>query len=166
MGKPANWTTAFPEQTQAARTARNAKASGFTKGAGSAIGSASSASSSGTKRANPAWRKGRSASGWVKRKSPVRRRSKAMDKKMRIYRERRLVFLLANPLCVACKNGTAINIHHKFGRGELLMDEQYWLQVCLECHVKIHNRPEWARKAGYLAKSGEWKSPGSGKENA
>ncbi len=52
--------------------------------------------------------------------------------------------------------------HHKRGREgyadqkkyfsgmKLLHDKDYWLACCFNCHVEIHNNPDFAYKEGYL----------------
>ena len=37
-----------------------------------------------------------------------------------------------------------------FGGIKLLHDKEYWLACCFNCHVEIHNNPEFAYKEGYL----------------
>lgn len=42
-----------------------------------------------------------------------------------------------------------IDIHHKRGRGELLMDTRYWMVVCRHHHGYITNHPEESYKNGW-----------------
>ena len=44
-----------------------------------------------------------------------------------------------------------IQVHHKAGRnGALLLDERYWLPVCLPCHEWIHGNGKLARAIGLI----------------
>lgn len=64
--------------------------------------------------------------------------------------------------CACVCNRKASLVHHKRGREgyadlqkyfsgiKLLHDKDYWLAACFDCHVEIHNNPEWAYKKGYL----------------
>jgi len=78
---------------------------------------------------------------------------------MKVYRQKKDAFLRRNPTCAVCKKRRSVHVHHKFGRGRLLMDEALWLAVCFPCHDEIHRFPDRARKAGYLAQRGQWKNP-------
>lgn len=58
--------------------------------------------------------------------------------------------------CQRCGN-PATDVHHTRGRaGRLLLDTQYWVAVCRQCHEWIGSNPNEARKAGLLCSKGEW----------
>ena len=93
-------------------------------------------------------------------KSLKKRRSvpKIKDKKLAQdieYAVMRKAFLLANRRC-QCLNpkGRCVNppdqVHHRRGRNEYYLNQSTWMAVCFECHEKIHNNPEWARRMGYM----------------
>lgn len=42
-----------------------------------------------------------------------------------------------------------MDIHHKRGRGELLMDEKHWMVVCRHHHGYITNHPEESLREGW-----------------
>lgn len=61
-----------------------------------------------------------------------------------------------------CNCGKKANqVHHMRGREgyaddkkyfqgiKLLLDKDYWLAVCMDCHIDIENNPEWAYKNNY-----------------
>jgi hypothetical protein len=63
----------------------------------------------------------------------------------------------------ACGCGECASlVHHMRGREgyasdkkyfagiKLLFDKEHWLACCFNCHVEIHNNPEFAYKEGYL----------------
>lgn len=77
----------------------------------------------------------------------------------RIYAKKRKAFLAEHPQCVVYPELLATDIHHKFGRGFLLMDERYWIGVSRRAHEKIHHDPNWARQNGLLAERGQWQNP-------
>lgn len=61
-------------------------------------------------------------------------------------------FKKSNALCKAnlegCTKKTQ-DVHHKKGRsGSLLMDENYWLPVCRNCHRIIEQNPKMAKELG------------------
>ncbi len=69
---------------------------------------------------------------------------------------------IVDKLCACgCKSRSSL-VHHKRGREgyadskkyfdgiKLLHDKDYWLACCFDCHVEIHNKPDWAYKKGYL----------------
>ena len=93
----------------------------------------------------------------IVRQKPVRKRSKAMAKKMAQYAVQRVIFLSRNTLCQCCPvrrpTGIALwadDVHHKRGRGKFLMDKETWLPVCRPCHTFIHDNPQWAYENGML----------------
>ena len=63
--------------------------------------------------------------------------------------------------CASCGEWSSL-VHHIRGREgyadqkkyysgiKLLHDKDYWMACCFNCHVEIHNNPEFAYKEGYL----------------
>jgi len=82
---------------------------------------------------------------------------------LQVYKYKRADFLRHNPNCIVCKNVKASTIHHSGGRQHtifadkwardnkisLLIDDRYFLSMCLNCHIKVENNPEWAKENGY-----------------
>lgn len=96
------------------------------------------------------------ASKLIRRRKPIRKRSKAMAKKMVTYRKRVAAFLKAHPIC-AVTGQTATEVHHKRGRIQsLLLDTRFWLPVSRSGHDYIHRNPAFAMDNGWLALPGEW----------
>jgi hypothetical protein len=82
---------------------------------------------------------------------PIRRVSKKRAGQLRQYKKTREEFLKENPLCGVCKIKHADQIHHKRGRfGERLVEAEYFLGTCWECHAKIHQNPAWAYKNNFM----------------
>lgn len=54
------------------------------------------------------------------------------------YREDRIVFLKANPICEAklhCCKKKATEVHHAAGReNDRLNDKAFWVAICRPCH--------------------------------
>jgi len=42
------------------------------------------------------------------------------------------------------------NLKKYLGGVKLLHDKDHWFPACFDCHVEIHNNPDWAYKNGYL----------------
>ncbi len=69
---------------------------------------------------------------------------------------------LVSKRCACGCGSRASLVHHLRGREgyadiqkyfsgmKLLHDKDYWLACCFNCHVEIHNNPEFAYKEGYL----------------
>ncbi len=68
------------------------------------------------------------------------------------YLQQNKAYLKVNKLCKAELNGCKVHsteVHHMRGRiGQLLLDENYWLPVCSNCHRLIEDNPEMARERG------------------
>lgn len=98
------------------------------------------------------------------KKKPVRRirkRSKAMDARMRQYRKLANAFKRDNPKCAMpkCQSKTD-DVHHTRGRaGSLLLDWRYWKPVCRSCHDWIQRNPIFARDLKMLCDPGLWNEP-------
>ena len=98
----------------------------------------------------------------IHRRKPLRRISPKHAKEMRLYRAARLAYLEDHPKCHVCyqefREGgkryfdvrPATEIHHKKGRGKLLLAQEFWIGTCAECHTHIHRNPKLAMKAGLL----------------
>lgn len=78
--------------------------------------------------------------------------SEKQKKQNKIYSERRLVFLAANPKCQCGREGCnrkAVEIHHAKGRvGANFLDEKTWRAVARVCHRWAEMNPNEAKKAG------------------
>lgn len=90
----------------------------------------------------------------------VRSQSKNRSVQMTLYRKRSRVWLARpeNRYCgrIGC-TARATDVHHSRGRiGALLLDERFWIPICRECHVWIHQHPAAARNHGLLAPVGQW----------
>jgi hypothetical protein len=87
----------------------------------------------------------------------VRPRSRAMERRMAIYRKAAEIFLRRNPRCAVYPKLKATQVHHVRGRaGSLLMDERFWLPASARGHDRIHRQPNEARNRGWLASRGDW----------
>lgn len=83
-----------------------------------------------------------------KRLSPISKRRK---KEVAEYSELRMEYLKPWTTCEVCKEKIATQIHHKAGRrGKQLNNTQDFLKVCMDCHIRIHAQPLWAKKHGYI----------------
>lgn len=68
---------------------------------------------------------------------------------LKIYRKEARRYITQHPQCGICKQ-PATTIHHRQGRiGDLLLDKTKWLQLCMDCHVKVTEDSAWAIKMGY-----------------
>ena len=76
-----------------------------------------------------------------------------MAANLREYKKVREIYLDKNPICEANLNGCgndANQIHHKKGRiGNLLIDDNYFLAVCGNCHHWIENNPTESKELGF-----------------
>lgn len=80
----------------------------------------------------------------------IRKLSPKRAKQNREYRQKAALYLSVHPVCEACKQNEATQIHHKKGRiGELLTDMKYFLAVCESCHRFIELHPVQAKKYGF-----------------
>lgn len=67
------------------------------------------------------------------------------------YRKLAKLFITTHPRCQVkgCKNVSEC-VHHKAGRiGDLLLDRDYFLAVCMGHHRQIEENPQWAKENGY-----------------
>lgn len=92
---------------------------------------------------------------------PIRRRSKAMAKRMAVYRQEVREWLRDKWCAVDGMAGhsshPATECHHRNGRnGSLLTDKRFWVPVCDLHHRWIHDHPEQARREGLLCAKGDW----------
>lgn len=151
-GKPAPWTTAFPEQAIRDLTAARRLLADAKKAA---------------KRCEAM------KQSYVKR---LRRESKTRSAQNREYRKeaREFVRKLAGMVCPVWANISELRhgmryghqitsriteVHHTRGRvGRLLLEKKYWLGVSKLGHRWIHEHPEEARKHGWLCEAGKWNS--------
>jgi hypothetical protein len=85
----------------------------------------------------------------LKRASPIKKVSKTMASKLKLYSAQRKLFLENHPIC-ALYGTPAVDVHHIFGRGKYLLDESMWLAVSREAHDWIHSHANEARAKGYL----------------
>lgn len=82
---------------------------------------------------------------------PIRKLSKKREIQNKEYLNKRKRFL--NDKICPITGFEATEIHHKKGRtGELLTNEDFWLAVSREGHIKIENNPQWAYEQGYSLK--------------
>lgn len=94
----------------------------------------------------------------------MRNATKQRAKQLREYSKRVKAWLKENQHCKACAVlaehadlpirviRLATECHHMRGRnGNLLLDEQYWLPVCLGCHHWITDHSKKARELGLSA---------------
>jgi len=76
-----------------------------------------------------------------------------MSANLREYKKVREKYLDKHPSCEAKIDGChleANQIHHKKGRiGNLLVDDNYFLAVCGNCHHWIENNPKEAKELGF-----------------
>jgi hypothetical protein len=79
----------------------------------------------------------------------VRRQSKKRAALIRVYLQRREVWLLNNPWCVRC-GGEATEIHHAAGRiAGRLIDVSGFRAMCHDCHVWATEHPKEAIARGF-----------------
>jgi hypothetical protein len=82
----------------------------------------------------------------------LRHASKKRAPQLREYSQRRKIYLAHNPKCRVCSN-RASEIHHSQGRiGSMLNNEEYWIQLCRECHHRAHMDRRWACANSLLPK--------------
>lgn len=71
---------------------------------------------------------------------------------MDAYSTKRMLFLIANPVCqaklVGC-TGVASDVHHTAGRvGDNYLNMSKWKALCRNCHTWVENNPEEAKELG------------------
>ena len=82
--------------------------------------------------------------------SPVSKRRKEQNKE---YTKVRKDYMAAHPRCELCNKADATDIHHKAGRWKgRLVDANFFMSLCRDCHEHIHKNPAWAYGNGYLIK--------------
>ena len=95
--------------------------------------------------------------GRVRERRGLRQVGQSRSHLLRMYAERRRLFLAEHCWCDVCCRGRASEVHHARGRaGKLLLDTRYWLAVCRRCHRWIHDNPKAAQFQGWLAPRGQW----------
>ena len=93
-------------------------------------------------------------------RKPIRKRSKAMTKKMVEYGKVRKEYLANHFYCEVCFRNPATEIHHPFGKiGKLLTETKHFIPCCENCHRRIHSNIHWAQKEGLIAGKGQWLNP-------
>ena len=85
--------------------------------------------------------------------------SEKMLEGLKVYKQKRLIYLEAHPNCQAKVNNEctkiSTQIHHRAGRvGEKLTDEKNFLAVCHHCHVYIELHPIEAKEKGWSIERG------------
>lgn len=88
----------------------------------------------------------------VKVVNPVKKITEKRSKQNQEYARLRDHYLEAYPACEVSEcNNKSNQIHHVNGReGEKLIDTNFFLAVCPDCHKKIHANPKWAQDEGYV----------------
>lgn len=84
-----------------------------------------------------------------KSNKPLNKRSKKTASLTAKYLKARIKYLDGKICPITGRPAT--EIHHVNGKEyERLIDEDYWLGVTRDGHIKIHDNPKWAREKGYL----------------
>jgi hypothetical protein len=88
----------------------------------------------------------------MEKPKPVPRLSKRRREDMDEYSKKRMLFLIANPVCqaklVGC-TGEATDVHHAAGRvGDNYLNMSKWRALCRNCHTWVENNPEEAKELG------------------
>lgn len=82
----------------------------------------------------------------------IKRRSEKRAKQEREYIKENKIYLEEHPYCeakVQCHGMLSSQVHHKKGRiGDLLLNKEFWLPVCGQCHDWIENNPLEAKEKG------------------
>lgn len=64
------------------------------------------------------------------------------------YRSKARLFIKNNPMCKVCGKPSE-SVHHQRGRiGDFLLDQCYWMALCLRCHQYFETHPKEAVKKG------------------
>lgn len=82
------------------------------------------------------------------RRTPLRSRSAKLAHLQRTYTALRWEFLTNNPWCLRC-GGEASEVHHRAGRGALLLAVETWIALCHGCHVWVTEHPSEAYERGF-----------------
>lgn len=84
-------------------------------------------------------------------KVPLRKLGSKRRKEVNLYLKARKPYLEEHPICEACNEAPADQIHHMRGRlNELVYNEKFFMAVCWKCHGWIENNREAARNQGWL----------------
>ena len=85
----------------------------------------------------------------VKKPTKIRRQSKRLEAKTRVYNRLRIELLKMNPRCAVYPHLRATEIHHSRGRNIYLNDVSTWVAVSHEGHQRIEMNPNWSRENGF-----------------
>jgi hypothetical protein len=92
--------------------------------------------------------------GNMKKQSTLKKVSSKRAAQLRVYYKLRQEFLKEKPYCQIfepCCTRKAVDVHHVKGRnGNRLVDKSWWIPACRPCHRFLHDRPAYARSAGFL----------------
>lgn len=95
------------------------------------------------------------------KKQRIKQVSEKQTVKNAEYKKARLEFLLTKDHCEVATDGCLVpypvynptemlTCHHKVGRnGTFLTDKTYFLAVCMSCHRRLEDHPQWAYDNGY-----------------
>ena len=94
----------------------------------------------------------------------IRKVSTKRAKERRLYRKLRAEYLSKNIYCAACqvrffgrRSARATTIHHTRGTiGRLLNMTEFWIGVCMDCHMWIDRHPVQARNLGLTCQFGQY----------
>lgn len=86
---------------------------------------------------------------------PIQRRSKKRAAAERQYSKQRAIFLQTHDRCkmghyafMPCSG--ELTVHHQRGRiGDLLLDEKFWIALCMGHHEFVETHPMWAKENGF-----------------
>jgi hypothetical protein len=86
------------------------------------------------------------------KKVAIKKRSKKMDKEMKLYLKEKAKFLKSGDQCElntdVCRSDATV-IHHTKGReGKKLHDKRYWKKSCVHCNNRVEEKDGEARKKG------------------
>ena len=85
------------------------------------------------------------------KRTPLKRRSKALSKRTALYRKLSREHLAHHPFC--CCGNRATQIHHKNGRlGGWLTYVPFFHSCCTPCHRWIHANPAASEKLGWIVR--------------
>jgi len=84
------------------------------------------------------------------KRTPLSPVSKKQQKRLQDYSVVRKAYLEEHPVCEACGQREATEIHHKEGRGSKTADPTTFMSICRRCHNWIHAHPNRAREEGWL----------------
>lgn len=68
------------------------------------------------------------------------------------YKEARLAYMQAHPVCEACGIANSEQLHHKKGRGRNYINIDTFMAVCHTCHTYIHAHPAESYEKGWMIK--------------